>query len=152
MSAHVSRASDPVRKFWDKYLNVLRKSGIQAPFAAWHVKRAEAFIKASSKRLAEHCPADVEAYLREAGRDRRLKAWQFRQIVDAIRTLFEVVGVPWLEQVDWAQWRASATTLETTHPTVARCFDVLPETGARAQEARTDKGALAETRRRIRIW
>ena len=146
MGVAQSTTLDAIRRFWDKYLNQLHKDGVKPPFDAWHVKRAEAFIKRSSKRLAEHSPTEIERYLRDAGRDPRLKAWQFRQIVDAIRTLFAVAGVSWLGEVDWDHWRASARTLEKAHPTVARSFDVLPQGSNAARDPRTDKGSLQETR------
>jgi integrase len=52
-----------------------------------------------------------------------LKEWQFRQIVDAIQKLFELVSVDWVTQVDWDQWRDSARGLGNSHPTVARDYD-----------------------------
>ena len=85
------------------------------------VVRAEQYIAAHpDRRLADQPPADVDTYLAALGRETGLKAWQFRQVVDAIQRLFELVGVNWLGEVDWAHWRDSAQGLEATHPTVAR--------------------------------
>ncbi len=93
------------------------------------VVRAEQYIAAHpDRRLADQTPADVNTYLADLGRKTGLKAWQFRQAVDAIQKLFELVGMNWLGEVDWAHWRDSAQGLEATHPTVAR--DYLPLPGA----------------------
>ena len=148
MGACRSNSPNAVTRLWDNYLTVLHKKGVRAPFDQWHVKRSEAFVRASSKRLVQQTPADVEVYLRRVGRESRLKSWQFRQIVDAIRTLFEVVGVPWMDQVDWQHWRDSAQTLPRDHPTAARDFDQHPRPLGDVDDTRSDKGALAEAGRK----
>ena len=85
-----------VQRFWDKYLKRLHNQGIRPPFDRWCVRRAEAYIAAfPEKRLAEHSPRDVEGYLAEVGRSGGLEDWQFRQVVDAIRNLFVIVGSAW---------------------------------------------------------
>ena len=81
MSTPQSTADRRVALFWDNYRKLIHKSGIQPPFDRWFVKRAEAYISTSNKRLAAQGPEDVEAYLREIGRKRGLEGWQFRQIV-----------------------------------------------------------------------
>ena len=68
----------------------------------------------------EHTPADIHRHLSDLGGIGRINDWQFRQSVDAIQKLFELVGVPWLREVDWDFWRDSARTLPANHPTIAR--------------------------------
>ena len=46
--------------------------------------------------------------------------WQFRQSVDAIQKLLELVGMPWLREVDWDFWRDSARALPTQRAAVGR--------------------------------
>ena len=46
-----------------------------------------------------------------------MEDWQFRQAVDAVQKLFELVGVSWLQEVDWRYWRESARLLPADHPT-----------------------------------
>jgi len=121
MSSTLSSSTDAVRRFWDRYLELLHKQGVKPPADRWFVIRAEAYIKATaSRRLAEHTPADVHRYLSELGGIGRISDWQFRQSVDAIQKLFELVGAPWLREVDWDFWRDSARTLPANHPTIAR--------------------------------
>ena len=87
---------------------------------------------------------DVEGYLAELGKRTELKEWQFRQAVDAIQILFGLVGVDWLDQVDWNQWRASARPLERDHPTVARDYAPMADT----QWGESNEGtSFAELRR-----
>lgn len=51
------------------------------------MRRAEHYIAAhADRRLDEQTPVDVNAYLAELGRKPGLKAWQFRQAVDAIHS------------------------------------------------------------------
>lgn len=82
--------------------------------------RVEKYIKAfPNKRLAEHGPEEVSAYLAQQGKTEGIEDWQFRQIVDAIQNLFGMFGVTWLPDVDWKFWMDSATPLAESHPTVA---------------------------------
>jgi len=74
-------------------------------------------------RWTEHRPADVNGYLAELGRLGRLgrlEDWRFRQAVEAIRKLLELVGVSWPPEVDWPYWLESALSLAADHPTSAR--------------------------------
>jgi hypothetical protein len=137
MAETPSTTEDMIRSFWDRYIQRLYESGIKPPFDRWMVVRAEQYIATHpDRRLADQGPADVNTYLAVLGRQTGLKAWQFRQAVDAIQKLFELVGVNWLGEVDWAYWRDSAQGLEATHPTVAR--DYLPLPGANVAGAAPD--------------
>ncbi|WMP16821.1 hypothetical protein [Thiothrix lacustris] len=50
-----------------------------------------------------------------------MKAWQFGQVVDAIRILFCLaLKQGWAHDFDWEYWSASAKKLEADHATVAR--------------------------------
>lgn len=110
-----STGEHQVRLFWDNYLNRIHKTGVKQPFDRWYVRRAEEYIAASrGKRLAAQKPADLEAYLRQAGRNPGLKDWQFRQIVDAIQNLFVQVGVEWCGSFDWGHWKDSARSARLT--------------------------------------
>ena len=69
MSSTLSSSADAVRRFWDRYLELLHKQGVKPPTDRWFVIRAEAYIKATAeRRLAEHTPADVHRYLSDLGR------------------------------------------------------------------------------------
>ena len=109
-----------IRRFWDKYVNRLEHLDIKRNVARWYVIRAEQYIKTfPDRRLADHGPDDVVAYLENQGRTGRVQDWQFRQIVDAIQNLFSMLGVSWLEDVDWKFWMDSAASLTELHPTIA---------------------------------
>lgn len=69
-----------VRRFWDRYIALLQKQGVKAPFDRWHVRRAEAFIAVfPDRRLADLTADDVAGYLEQVGRDGALKPWQFNR-------------------------------------------------------------------------
>lgn len=142
MSIILSSSTDAVRRFWDRYLELLHKQGVKPPADRWFVIRAEAYIKATAeRRLAEQTPADVHRHLSELGRIGRISDWQFRQSVDAIQKLFELVGAPWLREVDWDFWRDSAQTLPANHPTIARASSQPP--GSSPNGATPAEGAEA---------
>lgn len=147
MPSTLSSADGAVRRFWDRYLELLHKQGVKPPADRWFVIRAEAYIKANpERRLAEQTPDDVRRYLSDLGKLGRMNDWQFRQSVDAIQKLFELVGVPWLHQVDWDYWRDSAQALPATHPTIARASGQPPaspphDDGSPAKDSVTGENA-----------
>jgi len=111
-----------IARFWNQYITVIHDKGIKEPFDRWFVIRARHYIEAfPDKRLARHQEADLREYLDMLGRKGSWQAWQFKQAVDAIELLLrEMVSVPWVDDFDWDQWRASAKELSDQHPTVAR--------------------------------
>jgi integron integrase len=112
---------DAERRFWDRYRNLLLKQGVKATSVRWYVQRSEEFIRSlSGRRLADLSRQDVHDYFGRLGQDSRLQPWQFRQAVDAIRNLYNVVDAEWAKDVDWTFWRDSARTLEEQHATTAR--------------------------------
>ncbi len=128
--------------FWDRFLERIRKQGIKEPFGRWQVIRAEQFIKASGKPLADLTVEDVHRYLEEAGRKGNLKEWQFRQVVDATQNLLLTAEAACTEQVDWDYWRDFARSLEPNHATVAR-ENLLEEQKAATPD--TDKPSLLDS-------
>jgi len=108
-------------RFWDRYIQELRKQGVKPPFDRWHVKRAEQFIKAHpNQRLRELGPDEVQGYLRRLGHKGNLKAWQFQQVVRAIQTLYSTFNTAWAQRFDWQYWMDAAQTLEPEHVSTAR--------------------------------
>ena len=106
METSPSRSQDAVAKFWDSYLEVLINHGIKSTSTRWYVKRVEQYIAFyPEERLARHAPQHVTGFFTGLGRNSKLKDWQFRQAVDAIRILFcEFLRVDWCSGVDWRYW------------------------------------------------
>ncbi len=113
--------------FWDRCIKAARSKGIKESVVKWYVVRVEQYLKAhSKKRLVSHTAEDVEPYFTTIGRQRILKHWQFYQMVDALRILFEtIVKSEWASGFAWDYWLASAKELEREHPTVAREYNRL---------------------------
>jgi hypothetical protein len=108
-------------RFWAQYLELLSTRGVRQPSARWYTLRAEQYIGGLPDRsLKTHTPSDVERYFHEAGREARLLDWQFRQIVDAVHALFNIVRLAWFGDFDWDYWRDSARALPADHPTILR--------------------------------
>ena len=142
MPPNPSTQEEEIRSFWHRYTEMVRNSGIKTPFDTWMVRRAEHYIAAHpDHRLADQTPAEVDAYLADLARNPALKGWQFRQAVDAIRMLFVLAGVQWLEQVDWQQWRDSARALGRDHTTVAQDYRRVPAVGPRGDPLDQSGGA-----------
>jgi hypothetical protein len=79
---------------------------------------------AQGLRLKKHKASDLTDYLNALGRKSSLKAWQFRQAVEAIRILLvDMAGLDWARAFDWEFWRESARSLQPSHPTIARDYD-----------------------------
>ena len=110
-------------RFWDKFIVKTTSYNIKSDVARWYVRHSEQYIKAHYKRLAMHTAEDVEKYLTEKDRNQFLQDWRFRQIVTAIKILFnEMVTVDWSSEFAWGEWIENAQTLEVDHNTVARDY------------------------------
>ena len=118
------RPPDKVSRFWERFREKLTGQGVKAPAQRWYVVRVEQYIKVShGKRLREHAPADVTAYLEQVGRDARIEDWQLGQTAHALQILFgPVLSMSWAKQVDWQAWRQGSRSLSPEHPTVARDY------------------------------
>ncbi len=102
--------------FWDSYIERLQKQGVKTNVLRWYVIRAEQFLKAHSyTQFSQFEPQDVSNYLQKAGREKSLADWQFRQFVDAIRTLFPHSSVINDKTVDWDFWLESSRSLSNDH-------------------------------------
>lgn len=102
-----------VSRFWDKFIAKTKDYGIKPNAVRWYVRDAELYIKAhSNTKLIQHEPHFVEHYLEKKGRNTRLQAWQFIQLITAIKILFtKMVHVSWAEQFPWEQWIEQAEQL-----------------------------------------
>ena len=142
---------DAVGRFWDKFSDRARKIGVKKTALRWHVRHAEAYLKAfPGKRLGQHTREDVNGYLKHAGELDRMADWRFVQIVDAIQNLLITARTPVAAEVDSGFWRDSARTLATDHPTIAREASPVhtgpsndaPVSGERFKEKRNAPSAL----------
>lgn len=76
-------------RFWEKFIVKTKDYGIKPGAVRWNVRDAELYIKAYQKiKLAQHESHFVEKHLEKKSRNKRLEAWQFVQVITAIRILF----------------------------------------------------------------
>ncbi|EIC23013.1 integron integrase [Thiorhodovibrio frisius] len=121
MPERQATAETATEGFWERFIALARTNGVKENAIRWHVRCAETYLKAFlDKRLNQHTVADVTGYLEQAGRLDGMVDWQFVQIVDAIQNLLVTARAPVATEVDWEFWRASARTLQPSHPTIAR--------------------------------
>jgi integron integrase len=156
MTEHATTPPSAVDRFWDRFIDRARKSGVKEPAIRWHVRRAEQYLKAfAGRRLAEHSVQDVSGYLEGVGRIGGIADWQFVQVVDAVENLLLTAGAPVARELDWSYWRDSTRTLAPDHPTIAREGGSQergpaagePVSGARFKEKRNAPSALDSVRK-----
>ncbi|WP_394708534.1 integron integrase [uncultured Desulfuromusa sp.] len=142
----MTKKAELVERFWDRFIALVHKRGVNKPFDRWYVIRAEEYIKAHpDKRLQDHDRNDVERWLMVLGRENSLKSWQFRQAVHAMQILFcEMVQPVWATDIDWDHWKDAARDLEPDHATIGREGTNLPRSSTTASA--TEQSTLQETR------
>jgi len=114
-------ADTRIARFWEKYIEKTLSNNVPSDHVKWYVKHAEQYIKASQTRLRAHSGRNIDKYLQEKGRNPRLKVYQYRQIVDALKILFvDVVGASWASAYRWDDKKEQARSLESSHSTIAR--------------------------------
>jgi len=117
-------------QFWDKYIYKTTRYNIKPAVARWYVRHAEDYIKAQENpRLSEHTAFQIETYIKDKGRNSQLEDWQFKQMIVALKILFvEVVKTPWARDLAWDDWVVAASSLSSSHPTLARdCQTIEPD-------------------------
>ncbi|MBI3560497.1 MAG: integron integrase [Gammaproteobacteria bacterium] len=116
--------------FWKNFTSKSIAYGVKPALVRWHIRDALAYIKAhSGTKLAQHNALTVGAYLKNKGRNPRLKDWQFGQIVTTLYILFaELIKASWADTFPWQQWKEAARELPQTHATVARDYETAPST------------------------
>jgi integron integrase len=138
-------SSTNIERFWDRYIEFLNKQGIKSTATRWYVLRAEQYIKAyPDKKLLEHKAVDVSDYLQKVGRSDNILDWQFLQVVDAIRKLFQLVTVEWAEEFDWKYWLDSSQSLAESHRTIARSSSDKSKTSVSFNNIKQDNHAARE--------
>lgn len=114
--------NQPASRFWENYINISKSYGVKTSALRWYARHAEEYIKANkTTRLSVHSPALLEEYLRAKGRNKHLKNWQYKQIIDALRILFTgLVRAPWAASFAWDDWLISADQLPDGHASIGR--------------------------------
>ncbi len=110
-----------IARFWKKYTDKSISYGIKQEHIRWYVRHAEFYIKAHNTPIKTHTAGTVDKYLQVKGRNSRLKDWQFCQIVDALRILFDkVLALPWAAEYRWDDLKTQARSLPVSHPSMPR--------------------------------
>lgn len=129
---------------WDDFRVILLKNNVPYQQQHYYVKRIEAFVKfvenkylQQSKQLNTDLAsfiqaADIHQYLQDIDRNYDLSAWQFRQLLHALKLyLISLCHLPWAKQFDWVYWQDAAMQLPDNHATVARDYTEIPAQASR---------------------
>ncbi len=113
---------DSISRFWDNYIAKITINNVPEGARRWYVRHLEVFIHSrKGRRLAATTCEDIEAYIEDIGRNENMTAWQYRQVVDALRILFSfMVKTEWSEKFNWQQVMDDVRDLPENHATVAR--------------------------------
>lgn len=113
--------NDNEKRFWNKYIALLEEHEVKPTTYRWYVQHCEQFIRYYTEtRLKSHTPETLSQYLSSILENARLKSWQKRQTVDALKFLFLSIHSPLCREVDWEYWKMSCKELEHDHVTLAR--------------------------------
>ena len=96
-----------IKRFWRDYEVAVRAEGVREKELAWYVKDAERYVNATQGvRLKDQCGEDIAFYLAKVLRKYNLSEWQYGQVVDALRILFQkIVKTPWAADFPWSKWK-----------------------------------------------
>ncbi len=107
-TAHSTK--DPIEKFWDKYIQLIVKKGVQDKYIRWHVIRAEQYIKTfPDKKLVNHTSDDITSYFSELDRKGTLNNGQTNQTVTALKALFYLANPICFKTVNWETFKKPVT-------------------------------------------
>ena len=100
-------------RFWDKYIEKTKRYKLRPGACRWYVKHVESYIKFhEGMKLSSHQPEQVEAFLIYKSKHKRIKDWQFRQIVQALEILYvELIKPGWVAPFPWEDWSRLAENL-----------------------------------------
>jgi len=112
---------DNEKRFWNKYIALLEEHEVKPTTYRWYIQHCEQFIRYYTEtRLKSHTPETLSQYFSSILENARLKSWQKRQTVDALKFLFLSIHSPLCNEVDWEYWKMSCKELEHDHVTLAR--------------------------------
>lgn len=102
-----------IARFWRRYIRELRLHQVPDAALPWYRKHVQAFIDfAPHTRLAERRPETLRQWFTDTGKDPRLRPWQQRQRVDALRLLYcLLVKTEWAARFDWDAWADPITVI-----------------------------------------
>ena len=85
-----------IERFWKRYRQILKDYRIEGKNADWYERRVDAFIQATNNtRLLDKTTEDLNAYLSNVVNRTNLEDWQYLQILEALRLLFQkMLGLP----------------------------------------------------------
>ena len=96
-----------IERFWKRYRQILKDYHIEGKNADWYERRVDAFIQATNNtRLKDKTTEDLNAYLSHVVNRTNLEDWQYLQILEALRLLFQkMLGLPWALEFPWEAWK-----------------------------------------------
>jgi len=110
------------------YFAQLRHQKLSPDRARWYVKRVEFYLKAIAIPVEEQNVEDLVQYLNTVSQSGRVSDWQFQQVVQALRLLLrDTAKLPWAKEFPWGFWEELATSLPSSHATIARDADISTE-------------------------
>jgi len=105
----LSIESDP--QFHNRIIEKLRAYKLAPEIARWYLRHIENYLnRTSSCSVFEHSKHILEQYLKDLDSSGIIPDWQFQQIVQSLKILYEVTGAPWVRTFPWHKIYRSSTT------------------------------------------
>ncbi len=95
-----------IDKFWGDYTTAVIAEKVSNKEVVWYVKSAEYYVKTHQNiKLKDQVAEDVVAYFVRALKNHNFTEWQYAQIVDSVRILFQkIVKSTWATEFPWEDW------------------------------------------------
>ena len=100
---------------WQRYLDLLVRSGVPERFRRWYVRHVEALIAAfPGRKLSDLEQVEIERYLAGFQSEPDAQSWLLRQRADALRLLLvELLDLPAALLVDWDRYSVEPESAAT---------------------------------------
>ncbi len=121
MSVNVENVSSKSSN-WHRFNDLLDKRHIKQSAKQYYAKHVESFKEFLGDRsFSDVSDKDLTVFLDQAGRDTRMKDWQFRQMLDGLKMmLVDILELEWAKRFEWGRWTDASYTINFNHHTIKR--------------------------------
>ena len=120
-----SHSKDPaVNRFFNNYLDCLKKTRIKPNLRHWYIKHIKYYIQQQNGIKIKQVSVDtINNHLDGLGRRETTKPWQLRQHIQALQILYcDLFASEQCQAVDWDYWFSSCQNIPDDHPATAQEF------------------------------
>lgn len=123
---------------WDKFRVILLKNKVPEDRQHYYVRHIEVFLKVTLRKpiagvddqsIFSISSSHLVSFLQEIGGKEQVTAWQFRQLLHALKLFFiSLYHLSWAKNFDWDYWQGAFQTLANNHVTITRDYTAPTQT------------------------